>query len=208
MVRCVTIAILIVYAVVCISYLEFYKWYVMHLLLMIKLTIVFSINQAAKGNDEAVDDKDDPEIRSQYDRHSPTYPYKSHGQWLRACYALLGCFLLTVFNGWRSLTHPVSVADFLGCYISVSISLSFCGHWLIPSKILIFGIFVILYQIKLNGWNPLNWKRRASRELQNPRPLVVATDKRRGRLNLESTDDLFRIGNLRAFIRWIWVWLK
>jgi amino acid transporter len=79
-----------------------------------------SINQAAKGSDENVDDKDDPQIRTQFDRNSPTYPYKSHGQWMRASYALLGCFLLTFFNGWRSLSHPTNIADFLGCYISVS----------------------------------------------------------------------------------------
>lgn len=78
-----------------------------------------SINQAAKGGDDSLDDKDDPEIRSQYDRNSPGYPYKSHGQWMRACYALLGCFLLALFNGWRSLTHPTNIQDMLGCYISV-----------------------------------------------------------------------------------------
>jgi amino acid transporter len=78
-----------------------------------------STRKAASGDNENVDDKDDPNVRSQYDRDSPSYPYKSHGQWLRACYALLGCFLLTFFNGWRSLAHPLSSADFLACYISV-----------------------------------------------------------------------------------------
>jgi hypothetical protein len=82
-----------------------------------------SVNQAAQGGDESLDDKDDPEVRSQYDRNSPGYPYKSSGQWLRACYALLGCFLLAFFNGWRALTHPTNMGDFLGCYISVSLTI-------------------------------------------------------------------------------------
>jgi len=76
------------------------------------------------------------------------------------------------------------------------------------SQILIFAMFVILYQIKFNGWNPLNWRRRASKELQNPRPLIVLSTKRRGRLNLEDTYNLFTVGNFRAFAQWIWVWLK
>jgi amino acid transporter len=83
---------------------------------------VLSIRQAAVGDDENVDDKDDPQIRSQYDRNSHGYPYRSHGQWIRACYALTGCALLGFFNGWRSLTHPFDFGDFLGCYIAVRIT--------------------------------------------------------------------------------------
>ncbi|KAE9965493.1 hypothetical protein BLS_007615 [Venturia inaequalis] len=137
-------------AAVAVTYLEFYK----------------CVNQAAKGGDDSLDDKDDPEVRSQYDRNSPGYPYKSHGQWLRACYALTDI------------------------------------------SIFIFGFFVIAYQIKFHGFNPANWRRRVSRELQNPRPLVVKNDFRRGRLNLVDTYNLFTMGNLRAFSRWVWVWLK
>ncbi|RDI79143.1 hypothetical protein Vi05172_g10864 [Venturia inaequalis] len=150
MVRTVVISILIIYGVVAVTYLEFYK----------------CVNQAAKGGDDSLDDKDDPEVRSQYDRNSPGYPYKSHGQWLRACYALTDI------------------------------------------SIFIFGFFVIAYQIKFHGFNPANWRRRVSRELQNPRPLVVKNDFRRGRLNLVDTYNLFTMGNLRAFSRWVWVWLK
>jgi amino acid transporter len=87
--------------------------------------IASSIKQASSGDDETVDDKDDPAIRSQYDRDNHNYPYKSHGQWARACYSLLGCFLLAFFNGWRSLAKPVSAADFFGCYVSVSA----LRHW-------------------------------------------------------------------------------
>jgi amino acid transporter len=124
LVRCVTVAILIVYGVVCVSYLEFYKWYVISVLNMrlrnVQLTTK-SIQLAANGDDENVNDKDDPDVRQHFDRNSPGYPYKSHGQWLRACYGLLGCFLLVVFNGWRSLGSPMKTGDFLGCYISVSL---------------------------------------------------------------------------------------
>ncbi|KIW07123.1 uncharacterized protein PV09_01996 [Verruconis gallopava] len=175
LVRCVTVAILIVYGVVCLTYLEFYN-----------------IAHAANGDDENVNDKDDPEVRQQFDRNSAGYPYKSHGQWLRACFALSGCFLLVFFNGWRSLTPPVNTGDFLGCYISI----------------LIFMAFIVMYQIKFHGWNPLNWRRRASRELQNPQPLVVTNLKRRGRINLESTDTLFTVGNFNALLHWLWIWLK
>lgn len=80
----------------------------------------------------------------------------------------------------------------LGCYISI----------------FVFGFFTIAYQIKFHGFNPANWRRRVSRELQNPRPLVVKNDLRRGRLYLVDTYNLFEMGNMRAFGRWIWVWLK
>jgi hypothetical protein len=35
-----------------------------------------SLKQAASGDDENVDDKDDPEVRSHFDRNATTYPYK------------------------------------------------------------------------------------------------------------------------------------
>jgi amino acid transporter len=82
--------------------------------------MIESTQKAMKGDDENINDKDDPDVRQQFDRNSPGYPYKSHGQWLRAWYALSGCFLLVFFNGWRSLASPMSTGDFLGCYISVS----------------------------------------------------------------------------------------
>jgi yeast amino acid transporter len=74
---------------------------------------------AAQGDDEKVDNKDDPDIRQLYNRDHHEYPYKSHGQYLRACYALMGCSLFIIFNGWRTFVTPMSVADFLACYIAV-----------------------------------------------------------------------------------------
>jgi yeast amino acid transporter len=78
-----------------------------------------SIKSAAQGDDENIDNKDDPEIRKLYDRNHPQYPYRSHGQYLRAFYALTGCVLLVLFNGWRTVVSPISVADFFACYIPV-----------------------------------------------------------------------------------------
>ena len=74
---------------------------------------------AAQGGDENVDNKDDPDIRQLYNREHHEYPYKSHGQYLRACYALMGCSMFIFFNGWRTFVSPMSVSDFLACYIAV-----------------------------------------------------------------------------------------
>ena len=46
------------------------------------------------------------------------------------------------------------------------------------------------------------------KDLQNPQPLTVSSEKRRGRLNLDDTNDLFTFANLKAFGAWIWVWLQ
>lgn len=176
MVRCVVVSMLIVYAVVATSFLEFYKY----------------IKVAADGDDENIDDLDDPEVRKLYDRNNRQYPYKSHGQWLRAFYALTGCSLFILFNGWRTFVPPMSVSDFIGCYI----------------PILLFTVIIIAYQFKLNGWNPLNWRRRVSRELQNPRPQAAVSTPRRGHLALKNPDNLFTTENVRRFFKWVWVWLK
>jgi yeast amino acid transporter len=79
-----------------------------------------SINAAAQGNDETITNKDNPQVRQLYDRQSPHYPYKSHGQYLRAWYALIGCALFILFNGWRTFVSPMSLEDFFGCYVGVS----------------------------------------------------------------------------------------
>jgi hypothetical protein len=56
-----------------------------------------------------------------YDRDNPRYPYKSHGQWLKACYGLVSCLLLVTFNGVGAfLEKPFDVRRFIASYISVS----------------------------------------------------------------------------------------
>ncbi|ORX97604.1 amino acid permease/ SLC12A domain-containing protein [Clohesyomyces aquaticus] len=170
MVRCVVVSMLIVYAVIALSFLEFYK----------------------TGDDEAIDDKDEPTTRQRYDRNCPQYPYRSHGQWLRALYAFVACSLFILFNGWRTFVSPMHTADFVACYV----------------PILLFAVISMGYQIKLNGWNPLNWRRRASRELQNPPPQFATSSPRRGHIAFKDPENLFTGANLRALVRWIWVWMK
>ncbi|RWA09831.1 hypothetical protein EKO27_g5272 [Xylaria grammica] len=138
---------------------------------------------AAEGRDENIDNKDDPGVRRLYDRQNPQYPYRSHGQWLRAAYALFGCSVLILFNGWRTFSPPFSAGDFVACYIGIIL--------------LIF--LTILYQIKFWGWNPRNWQRRATNELQIPRPEIATSVPRRGQLALVDTDNLFIWQNARIF---------
>ena len=56
-----------------------------------------------------------------YDRNHPRYPYKSHGQWLRASCGMAACIILFVFSGVFSfLVEPFDYQNFLVSYISVS----------------------------------------------------------------------------------------
>jgi hypothetical protein len=58
-----------------------------------------------------------------YDRDHARYPYKSHGQWLKAAYGLSACVILVVFNGLRVfLERPFGTREFVASYISVSYS--------------------------------------------------------------------------------------
>lgn len=55
-----------------------------------------------------------------YDRNNPAYPYKSHGQWLKASYGLFACSVLVVFNGVGAfLQRPFATRTFISSYISV-----------------------------------------------------------------------------------------
>ncbi len=88
-----------------------------------QLTCACSIKAAAEGSDENINNKDDPEVRRLYDRNSSQYPYRSHGQHLRAWYALTCCVLFILFNGWRAFVEPVDGGDFVACYVCVRLSL-------------------------------------------------------------------------------------
>jgi yeast amino acid transporter len=183
------------------------------------------VKAAAQGGNENVDNRDDPDIRQLYNRDHHEYPYKSHGQYLRACYALMGCSLFIAFNGWRTFVSPMSVSDFLACYIAVRpflhlhiprlpdilqlpSGMAWCDSLLTLIQILFFITIYVLYQIKFNGWNPLKWQRRASKELQVPKPQVATSVPRRGHIALKNTDTLFTVENVRQLGRWLWVWLK
>lgn len=55
-----------------------------------------------------------------YDRDNPLYPYKSHGQWLKACYGMVSCGILMLLNGVGAfLETPFNVRKFISAYISV-----------------------------------------------------------------------------------------
>lgn len=57
-----------------------------------------------------------------YDRDSPLYPYKSHGQWLKAFYGLAGSCILLLFNGVPAfLEQPFNVRKFVSAYVGVCI---------------------------------------------------------------------------------------
>ena len=56
-----------------------------------------------------------------YDRDNARYPYKSHGQWLKACYGLISCVILVLFNGLKPfLLDPFDTKQFIASYIGVS----------------------------------------------------------------------------------------
>lgn len=57
-----------------------------------------------------------------YDRNNPGYPYKSHGQWLKASYGMFTCIVIILFNGVGAfLEKPFGVQTFISAYISVSL---------------------------------------------------------------------------------------
>lgn len=61
-----------------------------------------------------------------YDRNHPRYPYKSHGQWLKACYGLVACIILVLFNGIAAfLERPFNVRGFVASYVGVRITIPF-----------------------------------------------------------------------------------
>jgi yeast amino acid transporter len=127
-------------------------------------------------------------------RNSSTYPYKSHLQWVRAAYCVVGFFLLVLFNGWRSFLYPFSPPDFIASYISISL----------------FIVITVLYHIKdEREWNPFKWTRRVTMDIQNP---TVTRERnmelRKGRLHRVNKQTLFCRENAVRFLEFLWVWLK
>lgn len=65
-----------------------------------------------------------------YDRDHPRYPYKSHGQWLKAVYGMTTCLLLIVFNKVEAfLAHPFDIMGFIYSYIGVRFSTIYLAHY-------------------------------------------------------------------------------
>lgn len=64
-----------------------------------------------------------------YDRNHPRYPYKSHGQWLKASYGMVACIILLIFNGVAPfLERPFDVRRFVASYVSVRTD-PHCTSW-------------------------------------------------------------------------------
>ncbi|OAA47255.1 proline-specific permease [Beauveria brongniartii RCEF 3172] len=124
-----------------------------------------------------------------YDRDSPLYPYKSHGQWLKAFYGLAGSCILLLFNGIPAfLEKPFNVRKFVSAYVGIPVYI----------------LLVIGYKFRKHGFRIANWGPERSDDLSNT--VQAASEKRRGRLNLP--DWGFTRANLRAFGHWLWVWMK
>lgn len=70
-----------------------------------------------------------PEMRNMYKRSAKQYPYRSHLQWIRAVYALVGCVLMATFQGWRTFVSPMSGKDFVASYVAVR---AFSSAFLFP----------------------------------------------------------------------------
>ncbi|KIW92733.1 uncharacterized protein Z519_06581 [Cladophialophora bantiana CBS 173.52] len=106
-----TVSMLIVYAVICVTFLRFKT--------IIKL--------ASTGQFQQTDFVDPEQDLKAYSRKKDTrtYPYRSNWQPMRTCYALFGSTMMIVFNGWRSI-NPFSTADFVASYISIVIFIVLC----------------------------------------------------------------------------------
>ena len=127
-------------------------------------------------------------------RNATDYPYKSHLQWTRAAYAVLGCALLLFFQGWKSFLPPFSTPDFFASYTNA----------------FVFVILVSAYHIKdQQGWNPLRWSRRVTMDINNP---TVTREKdirrRKGRLHRANKKVFFCKENAQRIGEFIWTWMK
>jgi len=124
-----------------------------------------------------------------YDRNHSRYPYKSHGQWLKAAYGMSACTLLVIFNGINPfLEKPFGTREFIAQYISVPV----------------FILLILAYKLRKHGMRFSQWGPERSNDLRNT--VQVASETRKGRL--EFPDDGMTKKNTLTFANWIWVWMK
>ncbi|KAL5324908.1 hypothetical protein ACEPPN_006027 [Leptodophora sp. 'Broadleaf-Isolate-01'] len=162
-----TVTFLIVYTAVCATYLSFFKT-----LEDVKLYGNASESQAAM-----------------YDRDHPRYPYKSHGQWLKAAYGMVACLILLIFNGVAAfLEDPFDTRRFIASYIGIPV----------------FILLILGYKIRRHGFRFHQWGPERSNDLRNT--IQASSETRKGKL--EFPDNGFTKDNGRIFVNWIWVWLK
>jgi amino acid transporter len=148
-----------------------------------------------------------------YDRNHPRYPYKSHGQWLKAAYGMSACIILVLFNGLKAfLEEPFGTREFISSYISVCTRLIFpncflgnlLGRFSNWSQVPVFVLLILGYKIRKHGFRFSQWGPERSNDLRNT--VQVTSDTRKGRL--EFPDDGFSKENTIILFNWIWVWMK
>jgi len=162
-----TVSYLIVFMVISATYLSFYKT-----LEDARLSGNTSESQAAR-----------------YDRDNELFPYKSHGQWLKAAYGFGACAILLLFNGVGAFVeNPFDGRQFAAAYISLPV----------------FLLLILVYKIRKHGFRLSDWGPEKSNDLSNTIQAASAT--RKGRL--EFSDDGLAREHLRTFANWIWVWMK
>lgn len=124
-----------------------------------------------------------------YDRDHPRYPYKSHGQWLKAAYGMVACLILLIFNGVAAfLEDPFDIRRFIASYIGIPV----------------FIILIVGYKLRRHGFRFRLWGPERSNDLRNT--IQASSEKRKGKL--EFPESGFTRENGRTFIDWMWVWLK
>lgn len=162
-----TVSCLIVYMIICATYLCFYR----------TLEDVKRYGNASEAQ------------TAMFDRNHPRYPYKSHGQWLKAAYGGIACTILVFFNGIAPFfQRPFDTRRFVADYIGIPV----------------FIILILGYKIYRHGFQLSEWGPERSNDLRNT--IQASSDVRKGRLELP--DNGFTKENVRTFFNWIWVWLK
>ena len=82
-------------------------------------------------------------------------------------------------------------------------------NWLKFLEVFVFIVLVMVYHVMLDKtWNPLKWRRNASRQIQDPPPIEVTRRPRAGKLALPSQGKTSTFENAGAVCRFIWAWIK
>ncbi|KAF2463996.1 uncharacterized protein BDR25DRAFT_272286 [Lindgomyces ingoldianus] len=182
------VANLIIYAVNCVAYLNFYR----------------EVNSAARGDlDEDLNLS--PEMRAHYKRSARQYPYRSHLQWIRAAYAFVGCVLMIIFQGWRTFIPPMSKKDFVAAYIAVVLFIAISLAYFVKDRGFSPRNWRVL-ALKLSGLESVGPIVVVSDSVLKPCDFCGARH-RRGHLHFPDKI-LFSKNNARALVEWIWTWLK
>ena len=130
-----TVSCLIMYIVICATYLKFFQTYYHHRLYrpLLPLLRPSTANTFQNRLEHVKNYGNASEAQvAMYDRDNPRYPYKSHGQWLKACYGLVACTLLVLFNGVGPfLEHPFDTRRFIASYIGVGSLLDHATSYLL-----------------------------------------------------------------------------